>query len=178
VKENLFSPQDIIPAFDLFLQKRQIEFSAIAIGGAALSILQIIDRGTRDLDLLASVIPDEVAFAARDFARLHALAENWLNNGPSSLEKDLPPHWRKDIQPLYQGQNLKLWTLSRIDLIRTKFWAMCDRMRDLDDLIAIAPTLEELEIAVKWVKPLDGNEKWVDHVDVNFNLLKQRLGYD
>jgi hypothetical protein len=51
MEKALFNPQQIIPAFDLFLGERDIVFSAIAIGGAALSILGIVQRGTRDLDL-------------------------------------------------------------------------------------------------------------------------------
>jgi hypothetical protein len=30
-------------------------------------------------------------------------------------------------------------------------------MRDLDDLIAIAPSDDEIDIALEWVRPLDSN---------------------
>ena len=122
-------------------------------------------------------IPDIVQKAARDFAKIHALAENWLNSGPSSLTNDLPKGWRKNLQPLYTGRNLTLSTLARIDLIRTKLWAMCDRMRDIDDLIAMEPTVDELNIAAEWVKPLDGNKNWATHVNTTVDVLKQRLGH-
>lgn len=177
MEKVLFNPQKIIPAFDEFLGGRGLTFSAIAIGGAALSILGIIQRGTRDLDLLETEIPSDIQQAAYDFAMAHLLAENWLNSGPSSLAKDLPAGWQKTIQPLYSGQNLKLSTLARIDLIRSKLWAMCDRLRDIEDLIAMAPTPEELVLAAEWVKPLDGNKDWPAHVDINIASLRRRLGY-
>lgn len=177
MEKVLFNPQEIIPAFDLFLCQRHIVFSAIAIGGAALSILGIIHRGTRDLDLMEIDIPASVQNAARDFAKIHALSENWLNCGPSSLSRDLPREWQKNLQPLYDGKNLKLTTLARMDLIRTKLWAMCDRIRDIDDLVAMAPTADELNLAAVWDKPLDGNKNWPAHVDTAVDALKQRLGY-
>jgi hypothetical protein len=37
--KQLFDPNTIIPAFDRFLESRELSFSAIAIGGAALAIL-------------------------------------------------------------------------------------------------------------------------------------------
>ena len=82
MEKVLFNPQKIIPAFDEFLGERGLTFSAIAIGGAALSILGIIQRGTRDLDLLDTEIPVDIQKAAYDFAMANLLAENWLNSGP------------------------------------------------------------------------------------------------
>ena len=152
-------------------------FPRLPSEGLRLSILGIVQRGTRDLDLLDVDIPDIVQNAAYDFSKIHSLAENWLNSGPSSLTKDLPQEWKKNLQPLYSGKNLKLLTLSRIDLIRTKLWAMCDRMRDIDDLIAIAPTVDELKLAAEWVKPLDGNKNWAAHVNTTVGVLKEKLGY-
>lgn len=86
--------------------------------------------------------------------------------------------WRNDLQPLYIGDSLVLKTLSRLNLIRTKFWAMCDRMRDLDDLIALDPTAKEIAMAVQWVIPLDANPGWQRHVETMALSLKERLHHD
>lgn len=172
----LFNPQDIIPAFDRYLGDLGLTFSAIAIGGAALSVLGIITRHTRDLDLLEAEIPAAIRKAAVDFARQHQLAEDWLNTGPASLAKDLPVGWRGRTQPLFDGESLKLTTLARIDLIRVKLWAMCDRMRDVDDLVALAPSDEELTTAAACVTPLDANPQWPAHVATNVAALRGRLG--
>jgi len=171
-----FNPKEIIPAFDRFLGNRGIVFSAIAVGGAALAILDIVIRGTRDLDLLEPEIPPAVAKAAKEFAQLHGLSEDWLNCGPGSLARELPPDWKSTVVPLFNGKNLRLSTLSRINLIRAKLWAMCDRMRDLEDLVALAPTDDEINLAAVWVKPLDGNPGWPAHVDLTIQILRRSLG--
>jgi hypothetical protein len=173
---GLFSPQDIVPAFDRHLGRKKLTFSAVAIGGAALSILGVITRHTRDLDLLEAEIPEAIRKAAVEFAKLNHLADDWLNVGPAKLSKHLPHGWRKQTQLLFEGTNLKLATLARLDLIRIKLWAMCDRMRDIDDLVALAPSEEELAMATEWVTPLDAHTNWPEHVATNVAALRRRLG--
>jgi hypothetical protein len=173
---RLFDPKLIIPAFDRYIEARELTFSAVAVGGAALSVLGIITRSTLDVDLLDAVIPTEIMRAAKEFAVTQTISESWLNNGPSSLTRDLPGDWRERIRILYEGKALNLWTLDRIDLIRTKLWAMCDRIRDLGDLIDMAPSDAEISVAAEWVKQLDTNPNWPDHVDTMVAALRQRLG--
>ena len=174
----IFDPNKIIPEFDRFLANRGEQLKAVVIGGAALTLLGIIDRGTRDVDLLEATIPDDIRLAAREFAEKHSLSRDWLNTGPSSLVRDLPADWSTNLQSIYSGKALELWTLSRIDLIRTKLWAMCDRMRDLEDLVKLAPSNEELALAADWVKPLDTNPSWSVHVDSMVAAIKKRLSHD
>jgi hypothetical protein len=92
------------------------------------------------------------------------------------LPQHLPPDWRARVQLLYAGQSLHLSTLGRIDLIRSKLWAMCDRMRDVEDLVALQPDDHEVELAVEWVKPLDANPEWPRHVETMAQALLRRLG--
>lgn len=176
MQKPVFNPSEIIPLFDNYLSERQLAFSAIAIGGAALSILGVVSRSTRDVDLLEPMIPEPVAAAARSFAAKHALSADWFNSGPTSLLQHLPPNWRARVQLLYAGKSLHLSTLGRIDLIRSKLWAMCDRMRDVEDLVALKPDDQEVELAVAWVKPLDLNPNWPHHVETMALALLRRLG--
>jgi hypothetical protein len=178
MKKPLFDPKEIIPKFDEFLTSKQLRFDGVAIGGAALAVLDIIQRSTRDVDLLESEIPEAISKAASEFAGLHGLSENWFNAGPANLLRNLPSDWKTDLQQLYNGKSLTLRTLSRINIIRTKFWAMCDRMRDVDDLVAINPNDAEIEIAVRWVSPLDANPAWPKHVESMAQALKRRLDRD
>lgn len=171
----VFNPAEIIPLFDRYLSEGQLTFSAVAIGGAALSILGIVSRSTRDVDLLEPCIPEPIASAAKAFAKKHGLSTDWFNAGPSSLLHHLPADWRSRTQSLYTGKSLQLSTLGRIDLIRSKLWAMCDRMRDIDDLVALQPDDPEIELAVAWVKPLDANPQWPAHVDDMAVALRRRL---
>jgi len=174
----LFNPKTILPKFDEYLTSLGLKFEGVAIGGAALVVMEIIERSTRDVDLLEIEIPKPIASAAITFARLHGLSENWFNSGPVDVLQSLPSNWRTDLSPLYTGESLVLKTISRLNFIRTKFWAMCDRMRDLDDLVAMNPSDEDIEIAVQWVKPLDANPDWPRHVESMAQALKMRLQRD
>lgn len=88
-------PRPIIEAFDLHLHGLGLNFEGIVIGGAALALMGVIQRPTRDFDVLVPELPEPIASAARDFAK--ALRESgvdlhsdWLNNGPIQLGDVLP----------------------------------------------------------------------------------------
>jgi hypothetical protein len=92
-------PRDTIRAFDEFLRERRITLEAVVVGGAALALLGVIDRHTRDVDVLDPDLSDELADAARAFAIEQrevgvALADDWLNNGPAQLREVLPKGWQ------------------------------------------------------------------------------------
>lgn len=170
-----FDAKLIIPAFDLYLQTQGLKFSAIAIGGSALSIMGIIDRHTRDLDLLTTPIPLPIQNAALSFSKKESLDLNWLNNAPSELSRHLPQDWMSQTVELYSGKALTLHCPCRLHMIYAKFWAMCDRDRDLDDLLAMKPSTVEITEAVHWTKPLDANPQWSAHVEATASRLSQSL---
>lgn len=89
-----FQTIDIIEKFDKHLANQSLDFEAIVIGGAALALLGVISRATTDVDLLTSPIPPIILRHAKEFARIHDLAENWLNDAPQSLKNELPPGWK------------------------------------------------------------------------------------
>ncbi len=172
-------PTEIIPVFDKFLTERKIEFEAVVIGGAALCLLGVITRETRDCDILSPEIPTSVMNAASDFAKtMNGIESTWLNNGPSSLLKNLPNDWSTRTESLFKGESLTLHTLGRSDLLKTKLFALCDRDIDLSDCIALKPSRVELLASIAWVKVQDGNTKWPDRVDLVFAHLAKRLGYE
>jgi hypothetical protein len=55
-------------AFDQYLAERRLQFHAVVIGGAALNLLGVVSRLTRDCDILHPEIPNEIAEASRGFA--------------------------------------------------------------------------------------------------------------
>lgn len=79
------------------LQALDSQVEIVVVGGSALTALGLVRRATRDVDLLAIVVNDELrpaeplprallaarAAVAADFG----LAENWLNPGPTDLLK-------------------------------------------------------------------------------------------
>lgn len=172
-------PTEIIPAFDLYLAKSNLHFEAVAIGGAALSLLGVISRETRDCDILSPEIPKEILEASHAFAKsIKGINTDWLNNGPITLLKALPKDWNSRVQTLFEGKNLKLFTLGRLDLLKTKLFALCDRDIDLDDCILLAHSKQELVASNEWVKDKDANPNWSERVDIVLNDLAKRLGYE
>jgi hypothetical protein len=170
----------VIEKFDQYLSQRCLSFRAVIIGGAALIALGVISRTTKDVDCLFPEIPDEIKLASRNFARENPdfdLIDNWLNNGPMSLVNDLPGGWQERLVPVYAGEGLVLQTLGRMDLLRTKLFALCDRLEDWADCIAFAPTAEELDGCFPWVTERDGNSHWPEHVGNTFADLAERIGY-
>ncbi|MEY4549066.1 MAG: hypothetical protein RL685_5261 [Pseudomonadota bacterium] len=176
-------PRQTLEYFDGFLEARGLRLNAIVVGGSALVLIGIIDRPTRDVDVLHPDLPPQIAEASRAFAlemrqRGVELADTWLNNGPSSLSKVLPDGWRLRAQPAFSGRALVLETLGRTDLLKTKLFALCDRGTDLADCIAFSPTAEELEEALPWVAQQDANALWPSHVEQTMRDLGRRLGHD
>jgi Nucleotidyltransferase of unknown function (DUF6036) len=175
-------PKETIRAFDQFLTSHRETFSAIAIGGTALAILGVISRETRDCDILDPEIPETIQKLARKFAVEQTrsgkvLGEDWLNNGPSSLIKNLPEAWRTRLAPLFTGKALKLSTLGRSDLLKTKLFALCDRGTDRQDCLALKPSAEEITECIEWVKYQDANPGWPKHVEEVLKSLAKELGH-
>lgn len=185
MKRQEISPKSVIGEFDRFLESKGLAFEAVIIGGAALEVMGVIDRATVDVDVLVPTIPEEIQKAAEDFRAVYfkrtgeTLIEKWLNNGPSSLTRDLEPLWKARITPVYQGRALILHTLGRRDLIASKLFAFCDRdERDLGDLIRMLPTRAELLEILPWVTNRDANPDWPKHVKEKIGKLARRLGYE
>lgn len=176
-------PKLILEKFDAYLKDQGLNFSAIVIGGAALSILGVITRQTQDVDILDPEIPDDILKASKEFATTFqieqtTLKENWLNHGPESLRKYLMEGWKKRIIPLYIGETIHFQTLGRIDLIGTKVLAYCDRGFDLQDCIDLKITKYELGQVVDWVKNYDSNPNWPNYVDSQIQILAKKSGYE
>lgn len=168
-----------IQRFDSYLNDLGLVFEAIIIGGAALNIMDVITRQTKDVDFLDPDIPEEIKRASEEFAAINLDlkldAKNWMNNGPKSLTRDLPDGWRNDLQKIYEGEALCLWTLGRLNLLRSKLYAYADREIDYDDCMALNPTMKELDECKEWVLAGDANEMWPDRVDFIFQKLKEDL---
>lgn len=177
-------PAQIIAAFDKHLSQNNLQFTAIVVGGCALALMNCITRETQDVDVLEPKIPQEILNSAHDFANQwnqvnrDVLKINWLNNGPASLQRDLPIGWDKRVEIIFQGKSLTLYTLCRSDLLISKLFAYCDRVIDKNDCIKLNPTREELLTTFEWVKELDGNPMWPTHVRSMFEDLAKELGHE
>lgn len=175
-------PRETIARFDSFLHERGLGLEAVVVGGAALGLLGVTDRQTRDVDVLYPDLPEQVVAAARSFAESERasgnhLTDDWLNNGPAQLKDVLPSGWEQRLQPAFSGTALTLRALGRTDLLKTKLFALCDRGTDLPDCVALEPTADELAEAQAWVALQDANPGWPDHVQRTLDDLRGRLGH-
>jgi hypothetical protein len=175
-------PAETIALFDAFLAERALVLEAVVIGGAALGLLGVVSRQTRDCDILHPALPQAVRDAAREFAAARrrsgaVLVDDWLNNGPASLANDLPNGWQRRLQPVFSGRALTLLTLGRLDLLMSKLFALCDRGLDLLDCVALAPTEQDLSEIMPWLVERDANPGWPAHVEETITDLRRRMGH-
>ena len=120
------------------------------MGGAAITLAGYRDRMTADIDLLTP-IPDAVKEASREFAKLKGLSDNWFNNRVVNLRESIPFGWQADLDLVFDGRSLRLSAVSRLNLIKMKMFAYCDRQIDYEDLDAMKPTREEFKESERWI---------------------------
>ncbi len=164
-----------LQSLDKALTRRRITRELIVCGGTALLLLDVIDRETRDIDVVCPDVDSDLKSAASEVAKELLLPEDWINDGPKDLANDLISGWRDRIELLFKGDSLVLYVLGRIDLLATKVYAFCDREDDYPDVIKLKPTLEELEKIYPWVIERDASPYWPDRVEACFSRLKKRL---
>jgi hypothetical protein len=174
-------PRVTIEAFDRHLVGLGLRFEGVVIGGSALALMGVVQRPTRDFDILVPEVPAVIASAAQAFAKEQRAAgvellDDWLNNGPSQLGDVLPTGWRQRVQRIFEGRSLVLSTLGRSDLLKSKLFALCDRGTDLPDCVALAPTSHELAEALTWLEKQDGHPEWPAHTRATLADLARRMG--
>jgi hypothetical protein len=143
----------------------------VVIGGSALQALGFIQRGTRDVDVLAisepeglrpaEPLPAELDRARVLVARDFDLPQNWLNAGPTELLRfGLPEGFSDRVVSRAYGPSLTVLFANRLDQIHFKLYAMVDQGagRHEADLRALNPTRDELVDAAKWTMTHDPSE--------------------
>jgi hypothetical protein len=151
-----------------------VPLGLVVCGGTALSALGLVMRTTRDMDVLGSVsetqngvtiqrikkFPEWLMEAADRVGRDFDLPEKWLNLGPASqVESGLPEGFEKRLVKKVCGQYLAVYFISRLDQIHFKLYASVDQDGyHLQDLFALKPTENEMEMAAKWVVTQDVSE--------------------
>jgi hypothetical protein len=158
------------------------EVGIIVVGGTALNLLGIVERTTRDVDVLAVVkgkaqpggvvltppdpLPEPLRQAIVTVARDLGLSGDWMNTVvglqwqtglPPGLERRL--HWRR-----YGGLTVGL--ADRYDLIFFKLYAAADSggpsSVHFQDLLSLRPTEGELSAAATWVREQDPTPEFSD----------------
>lgn len=137
----------------------------VVVGGSGLLAIGVVDRPTRDVDVVAldrdgtyvtaEPLPPAVQNAAALVARDFGLAEDWLNAGPTRLLEigGLPAGFRERSLHHDHGA-LSVAYAGRVDQIHLKLYALSDRgePRDESDLRSLRPTPDELRAAAAWAR--------------------------
>jgi hypothetical protein len=153
------------------LRLAAVRFELVVIGGSALEALGLVQRGTKDVDVLAlrgptdlepaDPLPDTLTEASAQVARDFNLPPDWLNAGPADLLRlGLPEgFWGRVVSRDY-GPSLTIHFAGRLDQIHFKLYAMVDQSggRHEADLRALHPTPMELLEAAAWTQTQDPSE--------------------
>src|SRR5262245_34784292 len=114
------------------LADRKLAYELVAVGGGALALVGLIERSTRDLDIVgvlqegalapAVELPAPLAEAVGDVARALDLSEDWVNGDPARRIRELPEGFlarcsRREFGPLV------VWLARRVDQIYLKLFA-------------------------------------------------------
>jgi hypothetical protein len=144
----------------------------IVCGGSSLIATGLVERTTRDLDIVALLdrsnriktakpLPEALVTAGSQVARDLGLVENWLNNEPAALLKlGLPDGFLDRIHEKRYGECLTVNFIGRYDQIHFKVYAAVDQGpgRHVDDLRALHPTEVEMGDAARWALTHDRSD--------------------
>ncbi len=160
----------------------------VVCGGSALLALGLVNRTTKDVDVLAGVdaskglvdprppsatlssVVDEVG-AQLDLPR------GWLNVGPADqVLAGLPDGFLSRLIRRDYGPRLTIHYPDRYDLIHLKLFAAIDQGpgRHVSDLLKLTPTDGEMLAAARWVLTQDAGESFPSLVKDALNHLGYR----
>jgi hypothetical protein len=160
--------EELLSALAEQLAARGASYDLVVVGGTALLALGLVDRATRDVDVLAARVgdaveqlkplPDDLVEARDRVARDFSVPQSWLNDGPSSLmDFDLPEGFVDRVSRRTYGPALAISFASRFDQIHFKLYAMVDQGagKHEQDLRQLNPTRDELVAAAVWSRTHD-----------------------
>jgi hypothetical protein len=168
MKSESIDFDEVLSTLGEVLASRGVAVEIVAVGGGALSLLGLISRATKDIDVVALMLdgqlvsakslPSELVQARNDVASALGLPVDWLNAGPTQLlDFGLPESFEKRmITRLYHGLTVHL--ASRLDQVFFKFYAAVDRgpqSKHVADLRQLKPTNEEMIAAARWARGHD-----------------------
>ncbi|HKF83409.1 MAG TPA: DUF6036 family nucleotidyltransferase [Solirubrobacterales bacterium] len=153
------------------LASADARYELVVIGGSGLLALGIVERATRDVDIVAlrangdlssaEPLPEGLRIARDRVARDFSLPADWLNPGPTDLlSLGLPEGFTKRLERRDYGEGLVVYLASRYDQIHFKLYALVDQGpgKHEQDLRALSPAEDELITAARWTRSHDPSE--------------------
>lgn len=141
--------------------------AVVVVGGAALCLRGWVERTTHDVDVIAMVsggtwkrpeISAQLAAAITRVARDFNLDDDWFNDMVAMQWKTGLPDGIQEGIDWIRFRGLHVALAGRQGLISLKLLASVDQWPEsvhLQDLLALAPTEDELERAERWVVEQD-----------------------
>lgn len=143
----------MLKELDSWLVERNRRITLHVIGGYALE-LKNIQRGfqTEDIDSVLLINEDDVIEKIQSIGKLHG-NQQWFDFGASSLT--VPPGYEERLEKINDYENIDLYILSNVDIIKMKVAAYHSRRergiyRDLEDLKKLSPTKNEISEAIEF----------------------------
>jgi hypothetical protein len=173
---------ELLAALELQLRVAGQAYDLVVVGGAALLALELVDRPTRDVDVVAlaevgrmqsaRVLPQPLEKAKDLVARDLGVTGDWLNSGPAALlDFGLPRGFEERWTTQEYGPALTVRWASRFDQVHFKLYAAVDQAgKHLRDLVALEPRPEELVAAARWAREHDPSEGFLV-------MLREALAY-
>lgn len=140
----------------------------VVIGGSGLLALGVVERPTRDIDVIAlggpgglrtaRPLPDDLVAAAARVAADFSLVADWINPGPTALlDLGLPAGFVDRVHSRAYGAALRVHFAGRLDQIHFKLYAAVDQGpgKHEADLRALEPRADELIAAARWARTHD-----------------------
>ena len=146
---------------DLLAQTAHNDSVTVILGGAVAAMVVAnlpATRVTHDCDVVASE-PDAgwvvVHEAARQVAAKRGLPVDWLNRDSHMYAHLLPIGWRKRCEAVGRFGPLEVLAIGRRDLLALKIIGAPKRPQDLEDIIAMRPTADDIAFLREHLDRLD-----------------------
>jgi hypothetical protein len=176
--------EEAIDTLGAVLSDRGLRYELVVVGGGSLMLLGLLDRPTKDIDIVALVrerryqsaepLPQPLEEAVKDVASTLGLIDTWLNAGPTALlDFGLPEGFHYRVETRNYG-GLRLHVAGRLDQIHLKLYAAIDQgpqSKHFADLRLLEPTPEELLISAQWARTHDPSPAFKNELEAALQAL-------
>jgi hypothetical protein len=164
-------------------------FEIVVCGGAAMIVLNLVSRPTRDVDVLAILkpklegtdepqLPSEVRRLVAEIGKELDIKDDWLNFGPVRLLRlGVSPGLLERATRVRYGEFLTVRFVDRLDQVAFKIFAAMDPkegLRHLADLLEFKPTESEARHAATWLLDRNTSSDFTDKL----RQVLDRIGHE
>lgn len=150
----------------------------LLVGGAAAMLTGLLgpERTTIDCDVIdyePAAAWTEIESLAAEIGKELNLPDRWFNSNVQMRRDCLPDDWKSRRQPVFSGNRLLVYAISRVDLIAMKFIA--HRKQDLVDLRAIGVRADDVAFVRRFLEQLPGKGTGQEQISETVEILDSWL---